>query len=138
MTQPKSIRLGCLLCCLAGVPAVAEDDQVYMKRGAAVAGTIGGSTPVQIAIESRGQTQAIRVNEIRLVTFGDEPQELRQGRLPLWTPGVYMGYPLQAEGQAGVFSPVNLLLFVLLPDSQISKDYGKTGGYGPIRLRVDD
>jgi hypothetical protein len=42
-------------------------------------------------------------------------QELRQGRLPLWTPGVYMGYPLQAEGQAGIFSPVNLLLFGLLP-----------------------
>jgi uncharacterized membrane protein len=42
-------------------------------------------------------------------------QELRHGRLPLWTPGVYMGYPLLAEGQAGVFSPVNLLLFGLLP-----------------------
>ena len=42
-------------------------------------------------------------------------QELRQGRLPLWTSGVYMGYPLQAEGQAGVFSPVNWLLFGLLP-----------------------
>jgi hypothetical protein len=42
-------------------------------------------------------------------------QELRQGRLPLWTPGVYMGYPFLAEGQAGVFSPVNLLLFGLLP-----------------------
>jgi hypothetical protein len=42
-------------------------------------------------------------------------QEWRQGRVPLWTPGVYMGYPLQAEGQAGVFSPVNLILFDLLP-----------------------
>jgi hypothetical protein len=42
-------------------------------------------------------------------------QEWRQGRVPLWTPGVYMGYPLQAEGQAGVFSPVNLLLVALLP-----------------------
>ncbi len=41
--------------------------------------------------------------------------ELRQGRLPLWTPGVYMGYPLLAEGQAGVFYPPNLLLFGLLP-----------------------
>ena len=41
--------------------------------------------------------------------------ELRQGRLPLWTPGVYMGYPLLAEGQAGVFYPFNLLLFGLLP-----------------------
>jgi hypothetical protein len=42
-------------------------------------------------------------------------QEWRQGRVPLWTPGVYMGYPLQAEGQAGVFSPANVLLAGLLP-----------------------
>ena len=42
-------------------------------------------------------------------------EELRQGRLPLWTPGVYMGFPLLAEGQAGVFYPINLLLFGLLP-----------------------
>jgi hypothetical protein len=42
-------------------------------------------------------------------------QQLRQGNLPLWTPGVYMGYPLLAEGQAGVFSPVNLLLDGLFP-----------------------
>ena len=42
-------------------------------------------------------------------------QEWQQGRVPLWTPSVYMGYPLQAEGQAGVFSPVNLLLYGLLP-----------------------
>jgi hypothetical protein len=41
--------------------------------------------------------------------------ELRQGRLPLWTPGVYMGYPLLAEGQAGLFYPPNLLLFGSLP-----------------------
>jgi hypothetical protein len=41
--------------------------------------------------------------------------ELRQGHLPLWTPGVYMGFPLLAEGQAGVFYPFNLLLFSLLP-----------------------
>lgn len=42
-------------------------------------------------------------------------EQLRQGHLPLWTPGVYMGYPFLAEGQAGVFSPVNLLLFGLFP-----------------------
>jgi hypothetical protein len=41
-------------------------------------------------------------------------QEWRQGRLPLWTPGVYMGYPLLAEGQAGVFYPFNVL-FAGLP-----------------------
>lgn len=42
-------------------------------------------------------------------------RELRQGRLPLWSPDIYMGYPLQAEGMMGPFYPPNLLLFGLLP-----------------------
>jgi hypothetical protein len=41
-------------------------------------------------------------------------RELRQGRLPLWSPDIYMGYPLQAEGMMGPFYPPNLLLFGLL------------------------
>ncbi len=42
-------------------------------------------------------------------------RELHQARLPLWSPDIYMGYPLQAEGMMGAFYPPNLLLFGLLP-----------------------
>ncbi len=42
-------------------------------------------------------------------------RELQQARLPLWLPDVYMGYPIQAEGQMGAFYLPNLLLFGLLP-----------------------
>jgi hypothetical protein len=42
-------------------------------------------------------------------------QELHEGRLPLWLPDAYMGYPIQAEGMMGAFYPPNLLLFGLLP-----------------------
>jgi len=42
-------------------------------------------------------------------------RELHAGRLPLWLPDIYLGYPLQAEGMTGVFYPPNLLLFGLLP-----------------------
>jgi hypothetical protein len=42
-------------------------------------------------------------------------RELRAGRLPLWLPEIYMGYPIQAEGMVGAFYPPNLLLFGLLP-----------------------
>ena len=42
-------------------------------------------------------------------------RELRAGRLPLWQPLIYMGYPIQAEGMMGAFYPPNLLLFGLLP-----------------------
>ena len=31
--------------------------------------------------------------------------ELREGRLPLWLPDVYMGYPIQAEGHDGGLLP---------------------------------
>lgn len=42
-------------------------------------------------------------------------RELHEGRLPLWLPEVYMGYPIQAEGMMGAFYPPNLLFFGLLP-----------------------
>lgn len=36
-------------------------------------------------------------------------------RIPLWAPGVGNGFPLMADGQAGVFYAPTMLLFVLLP-----------------------
>ena len=60
--------------------AVAEDDQIYLKRGAPINGAVTATTPTQVAIEARGTNQAINANEIRMVVFADEPQELRQGR----------------------------------------------------------
>ncbi len=42
-------------------------------------------------------------------------RELHAGRLPLWLPEIYMGYPIQAEGQMGALYPPNLLLFGLFP-----------------------
>lgn len=38
---------------------------------------------------------------------------LREGIIPLWCPYLYYGFPLLAEGQAGVFYPFNILLFTL-------------------------
>lgn len=40
---------------------------------------------------------------------------LRAGHVPLWTPDVLAGYPLLAEGQTGMFYPLNLLLYRFLP-----------------------
>ncbi len=42
-------------------------------------------------------------------------QMLRQLELPLWHPGINCGFPLFAEGQAGVLYPFNLLTALLLP-----------------------
>jgi len=41
--------------------------------------------------------------------------ELRQDRLPLWTPHILAGFPLLAEGQAGPLYPPSWLLFSALP-----------------------
>ncbi len=41
--------------------------------------------------------------------------ELRGGRLPLWTPLIFGGYPLLADGEVGPLYPLNLLLFLSLP-----------------------
>lgn len=40
---------------------------------------------------------------------------LRKGQIPLWTPYLFSGFPLFAEGQEGVFYPLNALLFLFLP-----------------------
>lgn len=40
---------------------------------------------------------------------------LNEGRIPLWTTGMYGGFPVLADAQIGALYPVNLLLFRLLP-----------------------
>ncbi len=37
------------------------------------------------------------------------------GRIPIWAPDVANGFPLMADGQTGVFYPLNILLGLLLP-----------------------
>jgi tetratricopeptide (TPR) repeat protein len=80
MKKISTIVLFCLLQSLVVGSALAEEDQVYLKRGAPINGAIRGTTQTQVAIESRGKNQTINVNEIRLIAFADEPQELRLGR----------------------------------------------------------
>ncbi|RME25068.1 MAG: hypothetical protein D6798_09745, partial [Deltaproteobacteria bacterium] len=41
--------------------------------------------------------------------------EWAAGRVPLWNPAVGNGFPMMADGQAGVFYPPTMLLFILLP-----------------------
>ena len=69
-----------LMFCFLIAPAVAEDDQVYLQKGPGISGKIAGTTSTQVGIASKGKNRTLSVNEIRLITFGDEPQELRQGR----------------------------------------------------------
>lgn len=40
---------------------------------------------------------------------------IRSGEFPLWCPYIYGGFPLFAEGQAGPFYPLHILLYYLLP-----------------------
>lgn len=42
-------------------------------------------------------------------------QSWQHGQMPLWTNLLAGGFPLLAEGQAGIFYPLNILLFTLLP-----------------------
>lgn|GEM_PF-5257906 len=46
---------------------------------------------------------------------------IRNGELPLWTQGIFCGYPLFAEGQSGVFYPF-FVLFILIKDANLAYD----------------
>jgi tetratricopeptide (TPR) repeat protein len=74
------MNVACLVVSLITTFAFAEDDQVYLRRGAGIGGIVKDTTTTQLTVESEGKTQTIDVNQIRLVNFGDEPSELRQGR----------------------------------------------------------
>jgi hypothetical protein len=41
---------------------------------------------------------------------------LRQGVIPLWNPHLYSGAPFAADIQSGLFYPLNLILFLLVPE----------------------
>jgi len=47
-------------------------------------------------------------------TYRFAARSLRRGVIPLWNPYLYGGAPFVADNQAGLFYPVNLLLFLLL------------------------
>ncbi len=42
-------------------------------------------------------------------------QYLRQGIIPLWNPHLYSGAPFAADIQSGLFYPINLLVFLFVP-----------------------
>jgi hypothetical protein len=43
-------------------------------------------------------------------------ENLRQGILPLWNPRLYGGTPFAADIQSGLFYPINLIVFLLVPN----------------------
>lgn len=48
-------------------------------------------------------------------TYRFAAENLRQGSLPLWNPHLYGGTPFAADIQSGLFYPVNLIVFLLVP-----------------------
>ncbi len=51
-------------------------------------------------------------------------EALRQGRLPLWNPHLFMGAPLLANSQVGVFYPPNWLFLWLAAPKQVAWSIG--------------
>jgi len=69
-----------MLILLSGRIVSAEEDQVFVLRGASVKGQLGQVSPTQITIIAAGANRTLATNEIRLVNFADEPTKLREGR----------------------------------------------------------
>ncbi|MBE7473505.1 MAG: hypothetical protein DPW09_10980 [Anaerolineae bacterium] len=51
-------------------------------------------------------------------------EALRQGRLPLWNPHLFMGVPFLANSQVGLFYPLNWLFLWLDPPRQVAWPIG--------------
>lgn len=55
-------------------------DQVVPQKGSTTSGVITGETATHVEIEVRGAKLQIPVNEIKRVSFGEDPTELKRGR----------------------------------------------------------
>ena len=49
-------------------------------------------------------------------TYAFAARWIRRGVVPLWNPHLYLGMPFVADNQSGVFYPVNLVFFSILPE----------------------
>jgi hypothetical protein len=56
----------------------------------------------------------LRSNEFQLRAYLGHI--LKQGKFPLWSPDLYCGYPLLGDYMTGLYYPLNLVLFYILPD----------------------
>ncbi|MCB0167640.1 MAG: hypothetical protein KDI79_25665, partial [Anaerolineae bacterium] len=43
-------------------------------------------------------------------------ENLRHGLIPLWNPHLYSGTPFAADIQSGLFYPINIVIFLLVPN----------------------
>jgi tetratricopeptide (TPR) repeat protein len=73
------VLAGAALVCGLADAAVAQD-KVVPLQGATASGKVAELTRDQVSIEVRGKTQNYKVNEIRKVSFGDDPAGLDRAR----------------------------------------------------------
>ena len=74
----KLIAMALLM--LATQPNLRAADQIQMITGARIDGEIVNASPTEVTIDARGSARRIPVNEIKQVTFSEEPPELTAGR----------------------------------------------------------
>jgi tetratricopeptide (TPR) repeat protein len=79
---PVALPLAWLAIFTLGTATVSAQgrDQVDPLRGATASGTILRVSPTEVTIEVRGSQTTFAVNEIRRISFADEPNELRRAR----------------------------------------------------------
>lgn len=55
-------------------------DQVFPQRGSAASGTVVEMNPNEVKLDARGTPRTFAVNDIRRMTFAEDPPELRRAR----------------------------------------------------------
>jgi len=70
----------CLLLSVSLAVHAQQFDQVIPHSGSTTSGVITGESVTHVEIEVRGAKRQIPVNEIKRITFGEDPKDLKRGR----------------------------------------------------------
>lgn len=80
MRFTRDAGLGLLIVLLASGSALAQRDQISPKTGPQLTGTITQITPTEVEIDARGGVKKVAVNEIEVVSFTEEPPDMKTAR----------------------------------------------------------
>lgn len=104
--------------CLVGTTAFAQTDQVFGLKGTPNKGTVTRMSKTEVILDASGAERTFPVNEVRKVTYADDPADLDQARN-----AILSGRLEDAQGFLKKIDPASVKRNVVLQDLMYYRAY---------------